>query len=181
MLAVIPCDFPQLRQQYAEILPLSKSHHSHLRSSFDAIITYRAETASTSNLKDIPRFSRGSTSKTPREKRKSDTIYHPPPKSCNFFFCVCVCVCVCVCFYARSRNCEKWQTAQLCLFICLYVRPSVRMEQLGSHWSDFHEISYFRILRKCRENLRFIKIWQKWRLLFTKTDTHFSSHLAHFF
>jgi hypothetical protein len=23
------------------------------------------------------------------------------------------------------------------------VRPSVRMEQLGSHWKDFHEILYF--------------------------------------
>ena len=26
--------------------------------------------------------------------------------------------------------------------VCLYVRPSVRMEQLGSHWTDFHEIWY---------------------------------------
>jgi len=25
-------------------------------------------------------------------------------------------------------------------FVCLSVRPSVRMEQLGSHWTDFHEI-----------------------------------------
>ena len=25
---------------------------------------------------------------------------------------------------------------------------SVRMEQLGSHWMDIHEILYFRILRK---------------------------------
>jgi hypothetical protein len=22
----------------------------------------------------------------------------------------------------------------------MYIRPSVRMEQLGSHWTDFHEI-----------------------------------------
>jgi len=27
----------------------------------------------------------------------------------------------------------------------LSVRPSVRMEQLGSHWKDFHEIWYLSI------------------------------------
>jgi hypothetical protein len=37
----------------------------------------------------------------------------------------------------------KWRktiTASQCL--------SVRMEQLGSHWTDFHEIKYLRIFRK---------------------------------
>jgi hypothetical protein len=38
-------------------------------------------------------------------------------------------------------------------------RLSVRMEQLGSHTTDFHEILYLRIFRKtCRENSIFIKI-----------------------
>ena len=57
--------------------------------------------------------------------------------------CVCVyiyiCVCVCVCvlsassfYYARSQNCEKLLLASSCV--------SVRMEQLGSHWTDFYEI-----------------------------------------
>jgi len=27
------------------------------------------------------------------------------------------------------------------------VRPSVRMEQLGSHWTNFHEILYLSIFR----------------------------------
>jgi hypothetical protein len=31
-----------------------------------------------------------------------------------------------------EQNCEKRQLASSC--------PSVRMEQLGSHWTDFHEI-----------------------------------------
>jgi hypothetical protein len=31
---------------------------------------------------------------------------------------------------------------------CLSVRPPVRMEQLGSHCSDFHEIWYLNIFRK---------------------------------
>jgi hypothetical protein len=39
---------------------------------------------------------------------------------------------------------------------------SVRRQQLDSHWKDFHEILYFNIFLKiCRENSRFIKIWQK--------------------
>ena len=46
------------------------------------------------------------------------------------------------------------------------VRPSVyrsaRMEQLGSHWTDFHEVWYLSIFRYiCRENCRVIKIWQE--------------------
>jgi len=34
------------------------------------------------------------------------------------------------------------------------VRPSVRMERLGSHWTDFHEILYLSIFRKK-------KLWRK--------------------
>jgi hypothetical protein len=30
--------------------------------------------------------------------------------------------------------------AKACIGFVLYVRPSVRMEQLGSHWTDFDEI-----------------------------------------
>jgi len=33
------------------------------------------------------------------------------------------------------------------------VRPSVRMEQLGSHWTDFHEIQYLSIFRKYVEKI----------------------------
>ena len=48
------------------------------------------------------------------------------------------------------------------MFVCVFVCPSVRMEQLDSHWKDFHEIWYLTIFRKmCRENSRFIKIWLK--------------------
>jgi len=37
-------------------------------------------------------------------------------------------------------------------FICPSVRPSVRMEQLGSHWTDFHEIWYLIFSKICWEN-----------------------------
>ena len=39
---------------------------------------------------------------------------------------------------------------------------SVRKEQLGSHWTDFHEIWYLSIFSKiCRENSSLIKVWQE--------------------
>ena len=37
---------------------------------------------------------------------------------------------------------------------CLSVCPSVRMEQLGSHWTDFQEIWYFVIFLKCVYKIR---------------------------
>ena len=51
-------------------------------------------------------------------------------------------------FWARMRNCEKRLLATSC--VCLSVRPSARME-LGSHWTDLHEIWYVRVFRKCGE------------------------------
>ena len=47
-------------------------------------------------------------------------------------------------FYTRWQNWEK----RLLASSCLSVRPSVRMEQLGSHWTDFRIIGYLSILRK---------------------------------
>jgi hypothetical protein len=34
------------------------------------------------------------------------------------------------------------------------VRLSVRMEQLGSHWGDFHEILYLNIFQKSLEKIQ---------------------------
>jgi hypothetical protein len=53
-------------------------------------------------------------------------------------------------FYARLQNCEK----RLLASSCLSVRPSVRMEQLGSYWTDFHEIWYLSIFRKSVEKIQ---------------------------
>jgi hypothetical protein len=36
----------------------------------------------------------------------------------------------------------------------MFVRPSVRMEQLGSHWTDFHKVLYLSILRKFVEEIQ---------------------------
>ena len=43
-------------------------------------------------------------------------------------------------FWTRLQNCGKRLLAPSCL--------SVRMQQLGSHWTDFHEIWYLSILQK---------------------------------
>jgi len=34
------------------------------------------------------------------------------------------------------------------------VYPSIRMEKLGSHWTDFHEILYLSIVRKPLEKIQ---------------------------
>jgi hypothetical protein len=36
------------------------------------------------------------------------------------------------------------------------VRPSVHMEQIGSHWTDFHEIWYLNIFRKTVEKIQIL-------------------------
>jgi hypothetical protein len=49
------------------------------------------------------------------------------------------------------------------------------MKQLGSHWTDFHEIWYFTIFRKSdKYNVRVLYMQQ------TDRPVHFWSHLAHF-
>jgi hypothetical protein len=40
-------------------------------------------------------------------------------------------------------------------------RPPVGMEQLGSHWTGFHEIVYLSIFRKCQENSNITKTEQE--------------------
>ena len=37
----------------------------------------------------------------------------------------------------------------------------VRMEQVGWHWIDFHEIRYLSFSKIYRENSSFINIWQE--------------------
>jgi hypothetical protein len=71
------------------------------------------------------------------------------------YVCVCVCVYVCVCVveilllihvsrflgpFAKLRKANISLVMPVCLCVCPSVYPSVRMEQLGSHWTDFREI-----------------------------------------
>ena len=64
----------------------------------------------------------------------------------------------------------------------LCICQSVRIEQLGSSWTDFYEIWYFSIfLNICSQNSSFIKIWREKRVLYMRTCEHFSSYPAQFF
>jgi len=63
--------------------------------------------------------------------------------------------------------------------ICL----SVRMEQLGSHLKDFHEILYLviEILKFFRENSNSSKTVQEWQVLYMETKVHLWLYIAVFF
>jgi len=59
---------------------------------------------------------------------------------------------------------------------------SVRMQQLGSHLTDFREILYFEDLSKIfRKKSSFIEICQVWRVLYMKTNVQLWPYLAQFF
>ena len=54
------------------------------------------------------------------------------------------------------------------------IRPSVRMEQLGSHWTDFYGSLFLSIFqKKCRENLSLIKIGKEYRFFLDKDQYTF--------
>ena len=63
---------------------------------------------------------------------------------------------------ALSENCEKRLLASSCLSVrpstCLSVCLSVRMEQLGSHWTDFNENLYSSSFQK---SVQKIHVWLK--------------------
>jgi hypothetical protein len=60
---------------------------------------------------------------------------------------------------------------------CMSARPSVRMEQLGSLWTDFDETRYLSFFSK----KIFIKIRQEKRILYMKTVSHLWQYLTEFF
>jgi hypothetical protein len=64
---------------------------------------------------------------------------------------VCMYVCVYVCIYVCMYVC-------VCIYVFMSVCVSVRMEQFGSHWTDFCVIWYLMIFRKFVEK---IQVWLK--------------------
>jgi hypothetical protein len=48
------------------------------------------------------------------------------------------------------------RTISFVMSVCLSVRPSVRVEQLGCHWQEFNEITYLSIFRKSVEKIQFL-------------------------
>jgi hypothetical protein len=53
-------------------------------------------------------------------------------------------------FFRLFRKIEKSDSTSSCLF----VRPSFRMEQFGSHWKDFNEIWYLSFFFKCVQKIQ---------------------------
>ena len=58
---------------------------------------------------------------------------------------------------------------------------SVRMEQLGSQWKEFHEIRYFSISRKSLEKIELSLEYEKTSTLHERPVYFFLSYLAQFF
>jgi hypothetical protein len=54
---------------------------------------------------------------------------------------------------AFSKLCKA--TISLVMYVRLFDRPSVRMEQLDSHWTNFHKIWYSIIFRNFVEKFKF--------------------------
>jgi hypothetical protein len=74
-------------------------------------------------------------------------------------------------FYVRWHNAKSDYYLR---YVRLPVCPSVRMYERSSHWKDFRQISYQKLLRKnCRENLNLVIIGQKYRELHMKTYVSF--------
>jgi hypothetical protein len=44
--------------------------------------------------------------------------------------------------------------AKATISFVMSAHPSVRVEQLGFHWKDFHEILYLRVFRKSFEKIQ---------------------------
>jgi hypothetical protein len=68
----------------------------------------------------------------------------------------------------RAGRADEWSLGafaklrKVTIGFVISARTSVRIEQLGSHWSDFHENLIFEDFSKIRrENSSFIKSWQE--------------------
>jgi len=55
--------------------------------------------------------------------------------------------------FAKMRSAAITFVMSVYLSVCQSFRLSVSMEQLGSHWTDWHEVSYLSIFRKFVENV----------------------------
>ena len=60
----------------------------------------------------------------------------------------------------------------------LHVRPSVRMEQLGSHWTDYHEIWHLSIFRKYVEKIQVSLKSDKNKGYFTWRPIYIFDHIS---
>ena len=86
-----------------------------------------------------------------------------------------------MCFYPCSYFSCVQKIAKSDFSFVIADRLSVDMEELGSHWTDFHEIWYFEFFFNLLRNFKFIKLWQEEQVLYMKSNVHFLSYLAELF
>jgi hypothetical protein len=73
---------------------------------------------------------------------------------------------------------ELWKvTIKFFTSVC----PSLRMEQLGSKYTNFHEICYLSMFWIFCQKICSHYTWQEWREPYIKTYVHLWSYLAEFF
>jgi len=60
--------------------------------------------------------------------------------------------------FARLRKATVSCDMSGWLAVCLSILRSVRVEQFGSHLTDFHEILYLKIFRKSVEKIYYIQL-----------------------
>ena len=103
-----------------------------------------------------------------------------------------------VVFWANSQNCEKRLLTSLYLSVCLslYIRLSVHMELVDSHWMDFHEIWYWRFFENLSRKFEiyyrnltrimdilhktYVHLWSlylEWDMLQTKVVEKIKTHI----
>jgi hypothetical protein len=69
-------------------------------------------------------------------------------------------------------------TISFVMSVRVSVRPSVRKEQLGSHWEDFHEIWYMNIFRKSVGKIKITLKPDKNNGCFTWKPIHVFDHIS---
>jgi len=75
---------------------------------------------------------------------------------------------------------EKSQKATISfvMSVCLSVRLFVRTEQLGSHWTDFHEILYFNMFLKSVQKIQVSSKSDKNNGPFTRRPMHACDNIS---
>jgi ferredoxin len=67
----------------------------------------------------------------------------------------------------------------VCLSVCPSARLSVLMEQLGSHWTDFHKIWYTNIFKISVEKIEVALKWDQKNGYFTWRAMYIFDHISH--
>ena len=84
-------------------------------------------------------------------------------------------------FLGTLQNCEKLLLASSCLSACLSICPCIRMKQIGSHWTNFHEIWDLGIFWKCVEKLQVSLNSNELWMLYIQTNINLWSYRTQFF